>query len=233
MKRTRYVREQVFIIHRRPFCKERHFIFDCLSKDRGLIRALASIPKKRQHAACATLQPFTLLDVQFNPSSSLPRLQQIESNQKPVFLHGNKLYSGLYLNELLIKILDKFEAESALFDDYRQTILALETCSLAELPSILRHFENNLFSTIGYSIPFPKNLDSKQDYCFHAADGIVPCLQDHPSGISGQNLINIRNNTAEDTASIRDRKRLHQAIIAYLTEGKTLTSRTLVQSSKP
>lgn len=103
----------------------------------------------KQGAKGRLLQPFSPLAVSFEGRSELKSGRLLEPSGVPVFLTGSQLYSGLYLNELLVRLLHKEEPCSELFSAYQQAV-----ASLFNLPVevTLRRFEQCLLRELGYEL---------------------------------------------------------------------------------
>jgi len=90
--------EQGFILHARPF-QERGQILDLLTIPSGRVAVLA----RRRSTG---LRPFTLLDLAWRGRGELPTLSLGEEKQH-FPLSGRALVCGLYLNELVLRLLPR------------------------------------------------------------------------------------------------------------------------------
>ena len=66
------------------------------------------------------------------------------------WLTGQALMCGMYLNELLIKLLPREDPHPALFESYAATLMTL--AESAEQSAILREFETTLLAELGYGL---------------------------------------------------------------------------------
>jgi len=151
-------------------------------------------------------------------------------------LQGDKLYVGLYLNELLSRLVHEYESCAELFDHYcfMLSILSAE----ADVEPHLRVFELNLLQDLGYGFAVDidattgETVDSTYDYVFIVGEGMVPAGRvSNGTAISGAQL---RLIAAGDYSSRETRvsaKRLTRAALAPLLGPKPLYSRELFRDA--
>ena len=157
------------------------------------------------------------------PPGSLKRLQ------------GECLFAGFYLNELLVALLQKWDAHSLLYDIYEVAINALQTGPLR--PEILRSFELRLLDELGYGV-LPRNqaslnklFNADQFYRFVPEEGFVLYEIEGGSEVnnifSGKSLQRIAREDWQDEKSLQDAKRLMRFVLAPLLGAKQIYSRQL------
>lgn len=137
--------------------------------------------KARGGSGGALLQPFVPLLLSFGGRAELKNLNAIESAGRPLPLLGERLYSGLYLNELLVRLLHRYDPHPQLFAAYAAALGALAECT--EVDTVLRQFELTLLSELGYG--FELNLDGRSGelvlaeawYHYHPDYGLVASEQ--------------------------------------------------------
>ena len=105
--------------------------------------------KKRGGSMASLLQPFQPLLITLVGRSDLRTVRQVEAASVGYRLRGEALMSGLYLNELLTRVMPRFDALPELFVEYGRAIDSLsETAS----EQTLRRFELSLLTSLGYQI---------------------------------------------------------------------------------
>lgn len=114
------------------------------------------------------------------------------SELKP--LSGQAMFAGLYLNELLAKLLAVEEPCETLWQAYQHTLLNLTTLDTHAQPAeqlkfILRHFEQKLFEELGYAIDFTHDSQSEiitpnQHYRYQLQEGFIPIVVTENTGKS-------------------------------------------------
>ena len=124
--------------------------------------------------------------------SLLPR-RVIESLGDYVPLVGQAAVVGLYVNELIYRLVGRFEAQSALFDAYNRLIETLRVMPL-DLKA-LRIFELAMLAELGFGIDFrfdagqQTTIKMEGQYDFHPEQGFRLLARPEDSGYSGADLI--------------------------------------------
>ena len=133
-----------YILHRRPF-RETSLLVELFTADAGRVGVVARGGRKPRKGA-TPLEPFRPLWATWRGRGELPTLGAVESGGPPAALHGEALYLGLYLNEVLVRLCPRFEPYPGLFRAYGQTLERLT----GEAPEVaLRRFEAVLLRELG------------------------------------------------------------------------------------
>ena len=143
-----------WVLHRRPY-RNTSVIVDLLSADCGRVSAIARGGQRQP-----LLQPFRPLWVQWRGRGELRSLGAIEPAGVAYALQGEALYCGLYLNEMLVRLLHRDDAHPEVLEIYSVALAALAT---RELPVdiILRHFELRLLDAIGYGLSLDQDISGQ------------------------------------------------------------------------
>lgn len=168
-----------FVLHSRPY-RETSLLVEYFSREQGRVSLVAKGAKGRKTRggnAAALLQPFTPLACSWSGSSELKTLTGCEAEGPAVRLLGTRLYSGLYINELLVRLLHHEDPHETLFDEYCRVLSALTGEEEEEL--VLRRFEFALLDELGYG--FDPGLDGMSGepvvgdswYHYHQEYGMV------------------------------------------------------------
>ena len=173
------------------------------------------------------LLPFTALRIILTGKSEMKTLTQIDSNFFSQSVKGpHDLYTYLYVNELMMRLLPKGLPNQELYDLYKNFVELARADAISELD--LRAFELDLLDVLGYGINF--DTDSKENTEFK--DSIVysymPEKGFHYSGdaegFSAKEISNIKNRTFEGIDKLKLKQLLKVAINACL-DGRELSSR--------
>ena len=105
--------------------------------------------KKRGGSLASLLQPFQPLLVSMVGRGDLKTVRQVEPPSAGYSLRGEALIQGMYINELLVRVLPRFYALPHLFVAYGR---AAEQLGMCASESTLRRFELALLSELGYSV---------------------------------------------------------------------------------
>ncbi len=225
-----------YILHSRPF-KDSSALLDCFSAQYGLVTLIAKGAKRPRSRLQGLIQPFMLLQMSWVGKSELKTLSQVEATVLYPKLSGPKLLLGLYLNELLMRLLQHQDSHPSLFADYDHTINALEQSSLeTEQQMILRQFELKLVAELGYGIDLfheaktGESISPELLYSFDATIGMIEAssmsLSDKLT-ISGASIIALQTGVCENEMQLREAKKLMRFVLAHYLGNKPLQSRKL------
>ena len=146
---TRIALQPAYVLHRRPF-QNTSLLVDFFTYDYGLVRAVAKGARREKSRYRALLQLFQPLLVSVTGKGEVKTLTAVESNVSAINLRGERLFSGLYINELLSRLLQNQEEHTALYGSYQETLVALQ--GEQSIEPLLRRFELKLLAGLGYAI---------------------------------------------------------------------------------
>jgi len=188
----------------------------------------------------AQLQPFQPLLVDWAGRSDMKTLVQLEVRSAPVLKHTLALYSGLYINELLQRILPAADPYPTLFASYIEALQALSGLTERDqLEPVLRRFEQAFCSALGYQFAWDQATDSGLPvvpgglYGYDPVQGIVSDSSDSArvTRLPGHVLQALAAGDYTGADSRRVAKRVMRVLIDYLLQGKPLHSRNLFSQS--
>ncbi|MGV6851720.1 MAG: DNA repair protein RecO, partial [bacterium] len=173
--------QPVYVLHNRPW-KESSLMVDVLSLDFGRLRLIAR-GAKRKNGSAHLLQAFQPLLLTWTGRSELKTLISCEAGQRLPLLSGNKMLSGLYVNELILKLCPLHQKVEDIFFSYAKLLNDMHD----DLNQTLRVFELNFLSTLGllpdlHQDCYGKALQTGHLYNVHPVDGV------NPSTHSGENM---------------------------------------------
>lgn len=118
--------EPAFVIHKRPF-RNTSLILDLLTRCYGRVSVVAKGVKRGKSPMSRICQPFIPLLVSWQGRSDLKTVVGLEVDRarSALTLNGMSLISGLYLNELLLRLCPAGDAYEALYESYEQTLVSL------------------------------------------------------------------------------------------------------------
>src|SRR3989338_1657766 len=106
----RILLQPAYVLHLRSY-RESSFLVELFTKEQGRMTVLAKGVRKKKSPLQGLLQPFIPLLVSWVGKSELMILTQAEAHGAMKQLKGTCLYAGLYLNELLMGLLQKWDAQ--------------------------------------------------------------------------------------------------------------------------
>ena len=143
-----------YVLHRYNW-SESSLVLDLFTRERGRIAVVAKGAKRPYSQQRAVLLPFQNIAVTLGRSTrdesadEVQNLRGAEWAGGAAMLTGAALFSGFYLNELLMKLLARQDPHALLFDVYAQTLPALVERDDSRVESALRAFELVLLREIG------------------------------------------------------------------------------------
>ncbi|MDB5983106.1 MAG: repair protein RecO [Pseudomonas sp.] len=214
-----------YVLHSRAY-RESSALVDFLTPQ-GRLRAVL---RSARGKAGTLARPFVPLDVEFRGRGELKNVGRMESAGLSTWLVGDALFSGLYLNELLIRLLPAEDPHPAVFDHYAATLLALSAGR--PLEPLLRSFEWRLLDDLGYG--FELGIDINGDPV--EADGMYRLKVDaglervwllQPGVFQGVELLAMAEADWSAPGALAAAKRLMRQALAVHLGGRPLVSREL------
>jgi DNA repair protein RecO (recombination protein O) len=143
-----------YVLHRYDW-SESSLILDVFTREQGRLAVAAKGAKRPYSQLRSVLLPFQRIHVTLGrvPSgegaSEVQTLRSAEWAGGAAMLTGPALFSGFYLNELLMKLLARHDPHAALFDAYAQTLPSLSSTDDLVIEGALRAFELRLLKETG------------------------------------------------------------------------------------
>ena len=220
-----------FILHQRVF-RESSFLLDIFSRDHGRISLVAKGVRKQKRSQAGLLQIYQPLLLSWQGKRDLQTLTAVEPNGPAYLLRAESALCGLYINELMMKLLPLGESESNLYIDYQKALFGLQEALQNEIT--LRLFEKQLLSHLGYGLVLDQDvetgepIDDGKDYYYVADEGLY-CWQtgQQRNRISGRSLQHLVTEQDFDEKSLNEIKQLMRMVIHFYLGDKPLQSREL------
>ncbi|WP_281646004.1 DNA repair protein RecO [Parendozoicomonas sp. Alg238-R29] len=232
--------QPAWVLHTRPY-KESSLLVDLLTWDHGRISVVAngargSATKKGKPRRGQLLQPFAELLVSWTGKTELKTLKALEQ-QRVHALMGARLFSGLYANELLQRLMQPWQSVDGVPELYQWLLEHL--AGDASLESVLRLFEKQLLDCLGYGLPLGCDVGSGADMCadnyyrYDPENGFWRLSGSDsasvPNRFSGKALMELAVGQVSE-ASLPELKRLMRMAIHPLLGERVLRSRELFRA---
>jgi DNA repair protein RecO (recombination protein O) len=172
-------------------------------------------------------------------SRELKTLKSCEVDPGPIHLLGDNLLIGMYVNELLVRLLGRFDPMAQLFDSYRALVLQLsQQQELAE--GLLRCFEFNLLADLGYGIVFDYEIltgnaiSPDKSYQYSLEQGLLPLSEGDTSNqrFQGKDLLAVGRSDFSLPSARMTAKKIVRSALEPLLGGRPLNSRELFIKSE-
>jgi len=175
-----------YVLHRYDW-SETSLILDLFTREQGRVTVAAKGAKRPYSQLRPVLLPFQRLQASISrPAKDEPadvlNLRGAEWSGGAPMLSGAALFSGFYLNELLMKLLARGDAHPVLFDAYAGTLPALAAPNDTLNQAALRAFEMVLLREIGLLPQLDRltatqhALQAEQTYSLRPELGVVQQL---------------------------------------------------------
>lgn len=226
--------QPIMVLHTRPY-RNTSLLVDVFSQQFGRVSLVAKSARGPRSRFQGQLQLFSPLLASWVGRHELKTLTRLECAGVPYGLQGAALLSGFYINELLMRLLDKEDAYVALFDRYRTTLSQLTVAD--QVATSLRYFEKHLLHELGYGLLLEGEVDTQrpfnphQTYRYVMERGFV--LDDDPlstRGIIGQYLIDFQEERLAPAVANNEIKQLMRMVLSHYLGTKPLKSRELFVS---
>jgi len=221
--------EPAYILHSRSF-RETSLIIEILSREHGRAAVVARGAKSARSRWKNVLQPFRPLLLSWTQKRELGTLTAADQVASPPPLQGQSLYCGLYMNELLMRLLHRGDPHREVFERYRQVLTEL---AADEAPQpLLRVFEKHLLEAIGYAMVLEQECDSRVDiqpecwYEYKPDRGAIMSSGPGTGRISGAALLALHAERLGDE-HLRELRMLMRNVIGYHLGDKPLQSLSL------
>lgn len=220
---------KAYILHTRSY-RETSLIVDFLVLDVGRVSAVVRGARRPKSPQRSLLQPFARLQINWLGRGELKTLTLFESDNHLSTLQGRALFSGLYLNELLIRLVKAEEPCDVLFTDYQQALTDLAQALPVE--PVLRRFEKQLLQALGYGLSFPAPDNTIAYYYFDTDNQWLPmtCAPSQEQQMRfflASDLMAIAADDYQTDEVLRAAKRLMRLALAPLLGDKPLRSKDL------
>ncbi|SHO57123.1 DNA repair protein RecO [Vibrio quintilis] len=222
--------QRCFVLHRRPY-RESSLIIDVFTEEYGRLTLLAKGARSKRSVLKSVLQPFVPLLIKWSGKGQMKTLRQAESISLGLPLTGIHLYSALYVNELLVRLIPAEASQPGLFYDYLQVLTELVQNPNPE--PALRRFELSLLTALGYGVDFlhcagtGEPVDPEMTYRYREQKGFIASVRRDHLTFTGAELIAISERRFMTPGQLQAAKRFTRIALKPYLGGKPLKSREL------
>lgn len=229
--------QSAYVLHTRPY-RDTSLLVEIFTHDYGRIGLVARGVRSSKSRYASLLQPFNPLLISWSGQGELPTLSGAETAGMAPQLNGDLLLSGFYLNELLMRLLQRGDAHPRLFEVYITSLASLAERN--EQEPILRQFEHRLLQETGYGLILDhdvlsgESIDPEGSYQYLPDRGPVLASEQDNNGIDvhGQTLLAIARDDYSHSRVRQEAKRLMRAVLAVHLGDRPLKSRELFQQQR-
>lgn len=228
--------EQAFVLHRWPY-QEHALLLDLLLSNDTRIRAIAKYARSSRSRHRGAFEPFQMLDIELIGRGELKTVRHVDVIKRHLLV-ADRVYSGLYVNELTQRLLREHIHAEGIFTAYANTLSLL--AADVDQNAVLRRFEWQLLQSLELLDSFSHEAAAGEpiqpDICYRYEPGIG-FLVAGPSErldqqIPGALILQMANFAIEDSKVMQQfRAILRRALSPHLGD-KPLKSRELLLASR-
>ncbi|PCH59346.1 MAG: DNA repair protein RecO [SAR86 cluster bacterium] len=227
--------QPAYVLHKQPFQNTSQLVdFFCL--DYGRVRAVAKGARTSKSKYRSLLQLFHPILVSMSGRGEVKTVTAVDCGVNAISLVGQRLFSGLYINELITRLLHFHVDCPAIYRAYQQTLIELQ--GNADLNVVLRRFELLILSQLGYGLDLSHDCNNQADispdgrYLFVAQTGFERIGEagadlSNSRVFSGEHLMELAQLKFSSKASINSAKRVMRLALQAHLGDKPLHSRDL------
>jgi len=254
MTNLRVLLQPAYVLHQHAY-RDTSAILELFTPEQGRVGVIAKGVRGSKPRWRGLLQNFQPLLVSFNQRGELGLLTEAEAQGGALRINPHLIASGFYLNEILLRLLQRHDAQLELFGWYDIALRELAVLDVAEdaqveLEVILRRFEIRLLTALGYGLVLDHDVRSAtpiqagQEYIYFPEQGPVLFIDDSDPTkntknneariaikISGHTLLALQKNDLSAAPVRRQAKRLLRTMLGHYLGPKPLQSRQLLQQS--
>ncbi|MGB0468523.1 MAG: DNA repair protein RecO [Pontibacterium sp.] len=221
--------QAAYVLHSRPY-RDTSLLVDFFTLEHGKLSTVVQGARRPKSKLRPVMQPFLPLQISWRGRQALKTLTLAESVETSLFLTGTALMCGLYVNELLARLLPPLDAHPRLYVYYQYVLNELRTGN--DIEGALRTFERRLLLELGYA-PDLSHAQAQTLYLYTPDQGMQAVQQPVEANrkfcFYGWQLKAIDQDLYETPEVRQAAKRLMRLLIDHQLADRPLRSRELFQ----
>jgi DNA repair protein RecO (recombination protein O) len=214
-------------------------LLEIFSQEHGRLGVIAKGVRSQKSPKASLLQLFQPLLMFWKGRGELSTMRNVDRYGSRHNLVGNRLASGFYINELMVKLMARNDPHPQLFSYYSETLSQLE--SFSNYAKVLRIFEKRLLEELGYGLNLDyevetgKALESNKRYLYNPDEGAREVVKGTNSTleVEGATLLALRDGDLYGAEQLREAKIiLRKAIDSHLGKNKIRSRELLIARGK-
>lgn len=172
--------QPAFLLSATPW-RETSLLAELFSRDYGRVAVVARSARKRQSELRGVLVPFVPVQVAWYGKEELKTLHRAEWLGGWPQPQGRALFSGLYVNELVLRLTAREDPQPELYDALQDVLQTL--CRQPNHAGALRRFEWKLLDSLGYAPDLQRDgngdpVGAGRRYLVRPEEAVMPLEQD-------------------------------------------------------
>jgi DNA repair protein RecO (recombination protein O) len=226
--------EPAFLLHHYAW-RDSSRILELLTRSHGRVSVVSRASRRSAAAAGGVLQPFGELLASWGGRGEMGYLNGAERVRPPAALAGERLMSGFYANELLLRLLQRNDPHPGVYDAYATLVARLHDAA-EDVARALRLFELRLLGELGWGLELERDaasgaaLEASRSYRYRLEGGAEPVdgVAEGTLIFCGASLLSLAHGRLDDARSLADARRLLRAALDRLLEGRPLRTREVL-----
>lgn len=238
--------QPAYVLHQRPY-RDSSAIIELFTLHNGRVSVVARGLRRPKSRLVGVVQAFQPLLVSWTGKGELGTLTKAETQGRPLKMALKNISCGLYLNELIIRLVHRHEAQIEIFSNYDETLRGLSGLTggdqnQRQVQVFLRRFEVRLLESLGYGLILDHEVksgepvDADRNYRYVLEQGPV-AHSDHLESqreamvVSGKMLLALASDSLSsdhhDKGVFREAKHLTRTVLDHHLSGAPINSRQL------
>lgn len=222
----RLEQQPAYVLHARAY-RETSLLLECLTREHGRLGVVArGVRGERSRLRRAQLEPFQPLALGLLLRGEMATLTAVETVGAPQRLSADVALSGLYLNELVVRLTGRQDPLPPLFDAYAVTLARLAAGEPAGWS--LRRFERDLLEITGYGLQLLHEADTGEAiepeawYRYQVEQGAARCGAGSEYALRGSDLLALAQDRTPDQRGLKALRDLMRWVIRFHLGGGEL-----------
>jgi DNA repair protein RecO (recombination protein O) len=225
-----------YLLHQAPW-RDSSRILEFFTREHGRVTVFARGVRRPGSGVRSVLQPFQRLLVSFSMRGDAGTFIGAElDGVLEGALPAERIMSGFYLNELLLKLIIRHDSHPQLYEDYASALAGLRSARPEAFA--LRLFEKRLLESLGYGLELTREagsgaaVEAQAHYHYLPERGAVLASAPSPKTYSGATLSALAAEALDDDLTLRETRRLLREALNNCLEGRALKSRDVMLAMK-
>ena len=221
--------QPAYVLHDRPY-RETSLLLEVLTRDHGRVGLVArGVRSARPRIPRSLLKPLVALELGWTGQGELGTLVAAEATATPVRLQGRALWSALYLNELMVRLLARHDPHPGIHQRYGECLAELAAGD--GLAWTLRRFERDVLGELGYGMQLEfepghaRELEPGATYSYDPERGpLAWSARPLAPAVHGAALLALAGDACPDAAGLAELRRLMRAVLRHHLGGRDLNA---------
>ena len=229
--------QAAWVLHHRSF-RDSSEILDLFTASHGRVGVVAKgvrQVRRRRRIAPAPFQPLT---VSWKGRGELFTLTGVEPVGPALRATGRRLMSMFYVNELILRLVQRHDPHPDLFEIYAETLHTLAGTTHEAIA--LRIFEKRLLQELGYGLNLLSDessgemisADARYEYVLEHGPKRVADNRQGQLVVSGASLLALHSDALDTTEALTDAQRLLRAALQLYLGDRPMQTRKVLMEMK-